>query len=582
VKLSSHRRLRLGLSALAAAALLVAACGGDDSSADPTTTAAGAATTAAEVTTTAAAGEAPATTAAAASDTTEAATTAAPDADVETGGTLTFGLSTDPLSVNPRGGGAGNDQLYVVRQLFDSLVEQDPATGKIQPWLASSWEISPDATTFTFHLRDDVTFSDGTPLTAQVVKANFDDIVAAGAKASWAISYFTDYVGTTVVDDHTAEVTFKKANAPFLQAAATSGLGIVAEATLAIPFDDRATGPVIGTGPFVLDHYTTGSEVVLNKRTGYAWAPEDRSNQGDAYLDQIVFKIIPEASVRTGALQSGQVASIGGVPPQDVQTLRDAGFDLAVRANPGVVFGLTAVQDKAPFDDVRVRQAVAKAIDTTDVRDTVLSPDFAVATSVLSSTTPGYTAVDSLITYDPDGAAALLDEAGWVEGSDGVREKDGVKLHLVLGWITNFGPNQAALELIQAQLAESGIEVELRGGTAPEFLDGLSNGTFDILWGNLSRADGDVLRTNFSTAASNYYKINDPELEPLLQQQLSIADPTERDAVLAQIQERIVEQAHDIPVFELTTVLGLSTDTHDVTLGADSRLNQLTDAWISS
>ena len=96
------------------------------------------------------------------------------------GGTLTLGLSTDPISIQPRGGGAGNDQLYVARQLFDSLLEQDPATGKLIPWLAESYEVSPDATTFTFHLRDDVTFSDGTPLTAQVVKDNFDDIVASG------------------------------------------------------------------------------------------------------------------------------------------------------------------------------------------------------------------------------------------------------------------------------------------------------------------------------------------------------------------------------------------------------------------
>jgi peptide/nickel transport system substrate-binding protein len=216
------------------------------------------------------------------------------------------------------------------------------------------------------------------------------------------------------------------------------------------------------------------------------------------------------------------------------------------------------------------------------VRDTVLSPEFAVATSVLSSTTPGYADVSDLIEFDPDAAAALLDEAGWIEGSDGVREKDGAKLHLVLGWISNFGPNQAAVELIQAQLAEVGIEIELHSATGAEFLDLLNKGTFDLQWGNLSRADGDVLRTQFSTSASNYYKIDDPELEALLQEQLSIADVEERNAVLEEAQRRIVEQAHNIPVFELTTILGLDESTHDVTLGADSRLHQLTDAWVAS
>ena len=571
-------RRRLAVPALAAAALLLAACGGDDSGTADAATPAPASTASASPTSGASesATTAPATSAAAA-----ATTSAAPDADIEIGGTLTFGLSTDPLSLNPRGGGAGNDQLYVARQLFDSLVEQDPATGEIIPWLAESWEISPDATTFTFHLRDDVTFSDGTPLTADIVKQNFDDIVASGAKATWAISYFTSYVGTTTLDEHTAVVTFSTPNAPFLQAAATSGLGIVGPSTLATPFDDRATGNLVGTGPFTLESYTKDSEIVLNQRPGYAWAPADRSNSGEAYLAQVVFQIIPEASVRTGSLQSGQVDAIGGVPPQDIETLRGDDFALEVRANPGLVFSLAPVQGKPALADERVREAIAQAIDVTDVRDTVLSPEFAVATSVLSSTTPGYTAVD-LQPFDADAAKALLDQAGWADDGSGVRQKDGQPLHLVLGYINNFGPNQAALELIQAQLAEVGVEVELKSGTVPEYLEGIGKGEFDLLWGNLSRADGDVLRTSFSSAATNYYQIDDPELETLLQSQLSIADTDERNAVLAQIQERIVDQVHTIPVFELTTVLGLSDAVHDVTLGADSRLDQLTDAWVAS
>ncbi len=266
---------------------------------------------------------------------------------MQAGGTLTLGLSTDPVSVQPRGGGAGNDQLYVARQLFDSLLEQDPATGKLIPWLAESYDVSDDATTFTFHLRDDVTFSDGTPLTAQVVKDNFDDVVASGAKATWVISYFATYDSSAVVDDHTVTVTFKSPNASFPQAVATSGMGIVGEATLKVPFEDRATGNLIGTGPFTLKSYAPASEIVLVKRPGYAWAPSDRANQGDAHLDEIDFKVIPEASVRTGSLQSGQVAAIGGVPPQDIATLRDGKFEIVARPNPGVVFGLSAVQDHA-------------------------------------------------------------------------------------------------------------------------------------------------------------------------------------------------------------------------------------------
>lgn len=577
-----RRTLRL-VTLLAVASVAVAACGSDDAGSSATTAAA-VTTAAASTTVGSATTGSPATTADGDGTTSTAGSTPAssPAEAAEDGGTLTLGLSTDPISIQPRGGGAGNDQLYVARQLFDSLLEQDPSTGKLIPWLADSYEVSDDATSFTFHLRDDVTFSDGTPLTAQVVKDNFDDIVASGAKATWVISYFAGYDSTTVVDDHTVTVKFTAANASFPQAVATSGMGIVGEATLKVAFEDRATGNLVGTGPFTLDSYTPASEIVLAKRSGYAWAPADRANQGDAHLDEIVFKVIPEASVRTGALQSGQVAAIGGVPPQDVATLRDAGLQIVARANPGIAFGISPVQDHAPLDDVRVRQAIAAAIDTTEVRDTVLSDDFAVAKSVLSQTTPGFVEVPELIGHDADKAASLLDEAGWTEGDGGVRAKDGKKLHLVLGWLNNFGPNQAALELIQAQLAEAGVEVELKSTTGPEFTQGLAAGAFDLVWGNLSRADGDVLRSSFSTTASNYYKVDDPELEQLLQQQAATPDPDARDAVLAKAQSRIVGQATQIPVFELTTVLALDDSVHDVTLGADSRLNQLNDAWVAS
>ncbi|RCG30834.1 ABC transporter substrate-binding protein [Sphaerisporangium album] len=497
------------------------------------------------------------------------------------GGTLTFGLSTDPISINPRGAGAGNDALYVSRQLVDSLTEQDPATGKLIPWLATKWEASDDARTFTFTLRDGVTFSDGSPLTAQSVKDNFDDIVRAGAKAPSSIIYFTGYKATEVVDKLTVKIEFTTPNAAFLQASSTAALGLLGPSTLARPVEERDVANVVGTGPFTLDHYTKNSEVVLKRRKGYGWAPADREHQGDAYLDSVVFKVIPEAGVRTGALQSGQIAAIGSVPPQNVQVLRSSGYTLVVRPNPGNVFSLTANESRPLLKDVRVRQALAKAINAQEVRDTVLTPDFAVATSILARTTPDWTDLSGALTFDVEAAKKLLDEAGWTPGADGVREKDGEKLSLVTTWLSNFGPNQSALELIQQQLSKIGVKLELQTYTVPELLQVYAKGTFDLAWGNLSRADGDVLRTNYSTAGNNYYRIDDAGLEDALRGQQSTADGAERAGHIQRAQKLIVEKAHSIPVFELTTILALSSKTHGITLGADSRLQQLNDAWVS-
>ena len=114
----------------------------------------------------------------------------------------------------------------------------------------------------------------------------------------------------------------------------------------------------------------------------------------------------------------------------------------------------------------------------------------------------------------------------------------------------------------------------------PDFQAKLKDGSFDLVWGNLSRADGDVLRTQYSTTGTNFYKIDDPELEAALVGQQSTADQAKRNEYLAAAQQILVEKAYNIPVFELTTVLGTADTVHGVVLGADSRLSQLTDAFV--
>lgn len=498
------------------------------------------------------------------------------------GGSLTFAVANDPINLNPSAIGSGNDTLYVTRQLFDSLTEQDPRTGEVVPWLAQQFSASDDARTFTFTLRPGVTFSDGTPLTAQSVKATFDDIAANGANAGAAAPFLAGYQGTEVTGDLTFTVTFSQPNGGFLQAVSTVALAPVAAATLAVPYDQRGSGAaLVGTGPFTLDHYTKDSEVVLQRRDAYAWGPQTREHPGAAYLDRVVFRIVPESGVRIGSLDSGQVQVIGGVAPQDIDGLAGKGHSVVERPNPGIAFGLSANIERPLVQDVRVRQALAKAINATDVRDAALNEHFAVATSPLAANTPGWTDLSGELTSDPAAAAALLDEAGWVPGADGVREKDGQRLHLVIAYITNFGPNQTALELIQQQLADVGVETELWTGTVPEYRSALQDGRADLAWGNLSRADGDVLRVQFATQGSNWFKLDDPDLQAALTAQQASADPATRAAAQQTAQRILVEKGYQIPVHELTTVLGTQPSVHGVTLGADSRLSQLTDAFVA-
>ncbi|MDR6171415.1 ABC transporter substrate-binding protein [Curtobacterium sp. SORGH_AS_0776] len=497
------------------------------------------------------------------------------------GGSLTYAIANDPITLNPTGTGAGNDTLAITRQLVDSLLWQDPSDGSLKPWLATKYSANADATAFTFDLRSGVTFSDGSAFDATAVKDTFDDIAKAGA-SSTAAAYFSGYRETKVVDDDTVEVDFTTPNAAFPNATASVALGIVAPKTTETPFEDRADGTaVIGTGPFTLSSYTKNTSTVLTKRKDYDWGPAARSNTGAAHLSKVTFQVVPEASVRTGSLQSGQLDAISSVQPSDVDTL-ESQYELVTRANPGQVFGLTFNQKRPLVSDLVVRRAIAQAVDPKTVRDTSLNDLFEVATSVLGSTTPGYTDTSPAISYDPAAAEQALDEAGWKTGSDGIRAKDGQELRLKLIWITNFGPNQTSLELIQQELRKVGVGLTLESGTVPQYLANTSSGDWDLAWDNSSRADGDVLRSKFSSDGAQSIGAADGTLDALFTKELSQSSSTERAATFAAIQERIASQVDFVPVHELTSIIATTKDVHGIAFGADTRLDQLTGAWTNA
>ncbi|WP_080792156.1 ABC transporter substrate-binding protein [Corynebacterium pacaense] len=501
----------------------------------------------------------------------------------EQGGTLTFALANDPLVFNPSATGNGNDTWNVTRQIYDSLVHLNADTGELEPWLATGWEINPNATEFTFTLRDDVTFSDGSALTADTVVANFEDIKAAGA-ASSSVADLRDYAGAEAVDEHTVVIRFSQPNAVFLTSAAGVPLAIVSEKSLEIPYAERASGDnVAGSGPFTLAGYTKDSQVSLKRREGYSWAPPSFENTGDAHFDTIEFKIVPESGNRTGGLSSGQIDVAGGISPNDIDSV-EASDSIVSRANPGTVFGIYFNYKQPEIQDEKVRQAVGLAVDATEIRDGALNDKFNVATSPLSSTTKDYADVSADIAkHDPDAARRLLDEAGWVEGPDGVRTRDGQRLEFRITYINNFGPNPDSIALLQEQLRAVGIGSTQISGTVPEFQSNLASGEYEVAWRNLSRVDGDVLRADFTDVGSaSNWPIPDPDLEAKLNAQVAIGDQSERTRALEEIQREIVSKSYFIPVHELTTVFGVSDDIEGIALGADSRLDLLVDAQKTS
>ncbi|WP_237341909.1 ABC transporter substrate-binding protein [Williamsia soli] len=497
------------------------------------------------------------------------------------GGTLRYGLSQAPTCSDPAQGGS-NQTIYVTRQVVDSLTDQDPKTGDITPWLAESWEISPDAKAFTFKLKDGVTFSDGTPVTADSVKKNFDAIGTLGAaKAPLAASYLSGYTGTTVVDPLTAQVNFAQPNAQFLQATSTSQLGLQADSTVAQTAEQRCLGTNIGSGPFTYADWQQDRSASLAKRVGYNWSSPVFGHSGEAYLDTIDFTVIPESGVRTGSLASDQLDAVSDALPQDAPQIESTGGEVLTTPNPGVPFGFQPNVSRGVLADPAVRQALIPAINRQELIDTVLNDDFKVATGSLAANTPGYKDLSSEVTFDQDKAKSILDKAGWVEGSDGIREKDGQKLSFTLSFSAVFAGNQAILELVQQELKQVGVDMKLGLVSNAEFTALQGSGDYDAVYYNSTRADGDILRTTFGLESRNLNKRGPiPALDDALTAQLAATDKTQRDGYLATAQEQIISNGLWIPTTELSQIIGKSPKTQDLKFDASARL-VFFDTWIS-
>lgn len=496
------------------------------------------------------------------------------NAKPQSGGTLKLAYDVDPPCLDGQQQGT-NVSLNVTRQITDSLTDQDPETQEIKPWLAESWEVDEDAKTFTFNLRDGVKFQDGTDFTSASVKENFEAIQDLGAKASIGQTYLDGLKSIETPDDSTVTFTFDKSNAQFLQATSTMTLGFYSSDTLAKSAEQRCTGDIVGTGPFQLKSFEHNKAIKLARNEDYDWASSIAEHQGPAYLDGIDISIVPEASVRNGSLISGQIDVDFSVQSQDEETLEAQGLGIASRPNPGVVYNLVPKLTGKIASDKSVRQALVKGIDREQLQS-VVSKHQAPATSVLAKSTPQYEDVSDLLAYDPEGAKKLLEDAGWKAGADGIREKDGTPLSVTL----TYWQDASFLELVQQQLREIGFDLKLEKKTTAEVTALQAEGKEELSFGNLTRADGDVLRNYFGVSEQNGNARTKPDkVDEILARTTSTLDEKQRTADFTEAVKVLIDEGYSIPIVELSGVIGTGKNVHDFKYEASSRF-QLYDTWL--
>lgn len=496
------------------------------------------------------------------------------------GGELTFAVNSYPPCLDVAQSARAQN---ATRQILDNLVDQDKKTSEIIPWLAKSWDVSADGLKYTFELRDDVKFTNGEKFNAQVAVDNFTTVLELGkmGKAAQASSYLAAYENSKAVGEYTLEINLKEPSAGFLQALAENPLSMLSPETLKATPEDRCAGKIIASGPFKFSEIVINEKIVMVANEDYNWGSKNMDHEGRPYLDKLTFQTIAEQSVRIGSTVSGQVQGTDEIQPVDYPTLQAAGVQSVGRPAGGQV--LSFLPNTAPeriLSDKAVRQAIQVAIDRATISKTLFDPEYQPpAKSIISSSVPGWADVSAGMKHDPEKAKKILDDAGWKLGSDGVRVKDGKRLEIQIKW--SFAGFQSMMEMAQQNLAEVGIKLELKLLGNAEMTEAQNARDYDLIYGDLTRPDPDVLLSNFHGSFSRYLPGGIPELTAMLDEQRTEVDETKRFATVKKIQEYIVNNAIAFPIVEMASVMGFGKNVHGVWQEVP-RWPNFYDAWIDN
>ncbi|HET7873085.1 MAG TPA: ABC transporter substrate-binding protein [Terriglobales bacterium] len=470
--------------------------------------------------------------------------------------TVVMDIEFSPTNLDPRVGTDAQSE-FIDELLFDSLVRKDQNFNLV-PGAAERWEI-PDPRTYIFHLRRGIRFHDGRPLTARDVKWTLDSMRDGSLRTIKGATYnLVDRVD--MPDDFTLVVHLKEPFAPLLWNLSEGAFGIV-------PFGsgkDFKNNP-IGSGPFRFVLSDPDSQVVIARNDNY-WGERPR-------VERIRFAVIPDDTTRALELRKGSadLAPANSFPPDMVGTLAQQ-RNLVVQRHPGTSLAYLAFNLRDPIlKDVRVRQAVAYAIDRQAILHYLLRDSGRLAANVLP---PEHWAYDPGVTaysYDPDKANSLLDAAGYPRGQDGIR------LHLTMKTSTVESARLFA-SVLQQQLRVVGIDLHIRTYEFATFYSDVTKGAFQLYslrWIGYSNQDPDIFEDAFHSASfapkrANRGYYSNPEVDSLIEEGRRTVDVEQRKRIYARVQQIL---SHDLPYFNLwylDNVLVHSSRVSNVALGASA------------
>jgi len=479
--------------------------------------------------------------------------------DEDDGNRIVYGLTLNPSGLDPHIH-ISNELGIPFYSVYDTLIYRHPQTMDFVPGLAERWEMAPDGLSWTFTLRRDVTFHDGTPFNAQAVAANLDRITDPELASGKARALLGPYTGYTIVDDYTIALHLSEPYAPLLDGLSQVYLGMASPTALREYSKNTYQWHQVGTGPYRLEEVVPGDRIILRRNPDYAWGPVFYAEATDQSVDTVEFRFYTDPATRSLALESGEVQMIGELLPTDVELLLGNTqlrvFRVPIPGQPQQFFFNVK---RAPTDELAVRQALLYATNRTEIVDAVFQGQSPVAHGPLTAVTPFYDpAVEALYPFDPTFAQSLLQGAGYGDSDgDGIWDRDGEPLRLTMVF-ASWNQTPEVAQLIQSEWRDIGIEVELiRVPDFPTLRSYALEGDFNLIAFYDFGVEASLLNQFYMTdGANNWSGFSDPELDGWLHEAVRQVDAGTRAALYSSVQQRIMEQAVVLPIREYVNLNG--------------------------
>lgn len=447
-------------------------------------------------------------------------------------------------------------EMYAQSILYDTLVSitEDGYEG----CLAESWTISEDGKIYTFKIRDGVTFSDGTVCDANAILANFNAIIENKNRHTW-LEMMNLLVGVSAPDDHTFVIELSEAYYPML-----TELGCIRPFAMISPncmidgsTKDGVSG-YIGTGPYVLTDFETDQYAVFERNENY-WGEKPE-------IERITVKVIPDNQTRIMALESGEIDLIFGKNMLDAdaisQYVDSDKFEVAL-SDPTSTRHIVLNTTNEILSDTAVRQALQHATNRTAISEGIFYGLEQPADTLYAATVPYCDVELTPYEYSTETASSMLDEAGWIMGSSGIREKGGKKLELDLLYNSDSVTEKTISEYLQSEYLKLGISLNIHGEEEQSYRDNMKAGNFDmvfnICWGMPYDPQSSLAAMRapvYGDFAAQQGLADKKEIDQAITDILTTTDEEERQELYRFVLTRLHEDAVYIPLtFECNKAL---------------------------